>query len=64
MIEIKSIPVRVKAVAIESTILENLKDPKVALAYVRDMASDTGPHRSQLILQALMDVAHALIFRR
>jgi probable addiction module antidote protein len=51
---------RMRAVDVDASILESLSDPQVAAAYIRECLSDaSGPERSKLLLQALMDVARA-----
>lgn len=50
---------KVRAVSIESTVLEALADPEVAAAYIRDCLKETGPARRHLLLRALMNVARA-----
>ena len=54
-----SIKKKIKAVAIDDTVTEKLKDPQVAAAYVRNCLEEKGKHRGALLLQALMDVAKA-----
>ena len=50
---------KIRAVAIDITLIEKLKDPQVAAAYVRNCLEEKGKHRGALLLQALMDVAKA-----
>ncbi len=50
---------KIKAVSVDLTITEKLKDPEVAAAYIRNCIDEKGKHRSELLLQALMDVAKA-----
>ena len=50
---------KIKAVSIDLTVAEKLKDPEVAAAYVRNCLEEKGKHRGELLLQALMDVAKA-----
>jgi probable addiction module antidote protein len=49
----------VRAVDIESTLLNGLKDPEVAASYVSECLSEKGKNRSKLLLAALMNVAQA-----
>jgi len=50
---------KIKAVSIDQTITDKLKDPEVAAAYVRNCLEEKGKHRGELLLQALLDVAKA-----
>ncbi len=50
---------KIKAVAIDSTLIEKLKDAEVAAAYVRNCLEEKSKHRGALLLRALMDVAKA-----
>ncbi len=50
---------KIKAVAIDATLAEKLKDPEVAAAYVQNCLEEKGKHRGAVLLQALLDVAKA-----
>ncbi|MEI6791557.1 MAG: hypothetical protein WCK42_10290 [Myxococcaceae bacterium] len=50
---------RIRAVSIESTLLDSLCDPDVAAAYVSNCIAETGKQGGKLLLAALMNVAKA-----